>query len=381
MNTLKIVYCLDEIEAVGGIERVTIAKANALSRIPGNEVYLAVAYARKAPSLPVDPAVKIVDLDVRYYDDKDLSRTGRMVFLFKKRKEHRRKMEKLFNELAPDIAISTGMSEKHFLSRLSVSPRPAYIREFHFYKFHRKVLNKSLFEKLAARISEFKDFNFSVKRYDKIVILTEEDKEKNWTGWKNIEVIPNPVVAQADRIASLDNNVVVTAGRLVEQKNYESLISAWKIVSDKHPDWELRIFGDGSMREELQKQIEDSNLSDKVKLCGFTKDIPKEMGEASMYVLSSLYEGFPLVLVEAMSCGLPVVSYMCPCGPNDIIRDGKDGFLVAMNDEKQLADRIMTLMEDKDLRKRMGAAAKEKASYYRPDVIIERWMNLFKSIR
>ena len=375
---MKIVYCLDELEAVGGIERVTIAKANALSRVPGNEVYMVVAYNRKEPSLAVVPSVRIVSLDVRYYDDKQQSRLGRLFFMRKLRKEHSAKMQKCLDRIIPDIVVSTGMSEKHFIGKLHLSTNPVRIREFHFHKYYRRTLASGLYETMLARLSEFVDYRSSIRGFDRIVLLTEQDKNENWKGRDNVEVIPNPLITHPEEVSTLDNKVVIAAGRLVNQKNLSSLISAWKLVAERHPDWELRIFGDGPMRQKLEDQIVDCVLSDCVKLCGFSDNIEKEMCDASIYVLSSICEGFGMVIIEAMACGLPVISYDCPCGPKDIIEEGVDGFLVPLNDERQLAEKIITLIEDRALRSRMGKIALETSTKYLPEKISEQWMNLFR---
>ena len=378
---MRIVYCLDELEAVGGIERVTIAKANALSQVRGNEVYLVVAYDRKEPSLSVDPAVKIVSLDVRYYDDKQQSKIGRLIYMRKLRKEHSAKMQKCLDGISPDIVVSTGMSEKHFLGKLHLTTNPVRIREFHFYKYYRRTLANGFYEKMLARLSEIVDYRSSIKGFDRIVLLTEQDKNDNWKGRNNVEVIPNPLIALPEKVSTLNNKVVIAAGRLVNQKNFSSLISAWKMVSERHSDWELRIFGDGPKRQELEEQIDGSGLSSCVFLCGFSDDIQKEMCDSSIYVLSSICEGFGMVLVEAMACGLPVISYNCPCGPKDIIEDGKDGFLVSMNDAKQLAGRINTLIEDEELRRKMGKEALDASRNYLPVIITGMWMNLFRKLK
>ena len=377
---MKIVYCLDELEAVGGIERVTIAKANALSQVPGNEVYLIVAYDRKEPALAVDPAIRIVSLGVRYYDDKQQSRLGRLLYMRKLRKEHCAKMQKYLDSINPDIVLSTGMSEKHFLGKMQLSVNPVRIREFHFHKYYRRTLAIGLYETMLARLSEFVDYHSSVSGFDRIVLLTEQDKNENWKGWDNVEVIPNPLIALPEEVSALDNKVVIAAGRLVNQKNFSSLISAWKVVAARHPDWELRIFGDGPMHQALEAQIAGNDLSDCVMLCGFSDNIQKEMCDASIYVLSSICEGFGMVIIEAMACGLPVISYDCPCGPKDLIEDGVDGFLVPLNDEKQLADKMVALIEDETMRGRIGKAASETSKKYLPEKITEQWMSLFRSL-
>ena len=159
-----------------------------------------------------------------------------------------------------------------------------------------------------------------------------------------------------------------------------SRISAFRIVAQRHPDWTLKIYGDGSLKDSLQNQINESGLQNNVFLMGFSNDMERALRQSSIFAFSSLVEGFALVIVEAMECGLPVVSYQCPCGPKDIITDGKDGFLVPVNDEQMLAEKICGLIEDENLRHQMAAAAREKALRYRDSSIAEQWMKLFDEI-
>ena len=121
-------------------------------------------------------------------------------------------------------------------------------------------------------------------------------------------------------------------------------------------------------------------MTNNIFLKGYTYDIFSPLYKASIFTLTSLFEGLPLVIIEAMSCGVPVVSYACPCGPQDIIADGHDGFLVPVNNEKVLADRICRLIEDKELRKEMGKAARLKAEQYDIKNIIPMWMELFNQL-
>lgn len=142
----------------------------------------------------------------------------------------------------------------------------------------------------------------------------------------------------------------------------------------------LEIWGEGELRTELEEQIRNNQLTNNIFLKGYTYDIFSPLYEASIFTLTSLFEGLPLVIIEAMSCGVPVVSYACPCGPQDIIADGHDGFLVPVNNEKVLADRICRLIEDKELRKEMGKAARLKAEQYDIKNIIPMWMELFNQL-
>lgn len=223
--------------------------------------------------------------------------------------------------------------------------------------------------------------SFFLPKYDRIILLTEEEREKYWRHDKRAFVIPNPCSWNMPKVTSLNNaKKIISAGRLAYQKNHASLIRAFRIVVKKHPLWKLEIYGEGDLRGMLQTLINEYELEGSVFLKGYTAQAEKEMLDASCFVLSSLYEGFGLVIVEAMSCGLPVISYECPTGPKDIITDGEDGFLVPVNDEERLADRICFLIENEDKRKMMGQAARQKAEKYKIENIIPQWVELFQEL-
>ena len=378
---MKIVYCTDSIGYPGGIQRTTIAKANALAAIAGNQVWIVVADNRRpTPILPVSEMVTVADLGIDYSADDWKSKWHVFKGILIKRKRHRKELRRFLNQVNPDIVISTGTSEKYFLPHLKVTSSPAYVREIHFTKDYRIRVARGWGEKMLARIGDFADYRINIWCYDRIVLLTEEDKRLNWPPNDRISVIPNPVVLSPESCSSLQNKTAIAVGRLVRQKNFESLIRVWTLVHRRHGDWILEIWGDGEQRGLLQAQIDQSHLEKTVFLKGYTDDLLSKYAEASFLVCSSLFEGLPLMMIEAMSCGLPVVSFACPCGPRDLIQEGENGYLVQPGDEMMLAERICRLIENGDLRKKMGASARESAEEYAVEKITQKWMNLFVSL-
>lgn len=360
---------------------VTVVKANALADIPGNEVYLVVSDNKAGDHLhELSPNVHLIDLDINYHiGDRDRSYLSGLIVFLRKRFKHKRALNKVLVSLNPDVVISVGLAEKYMLF-YNRKRTWKVIREFHCEKNYRVKYAQTVFGKVRGALYDFYEFNFADKKYDRIVLLTQEDKDNNWKGWKNVDVMPNPVSFKCETPSRLDEKVVVSMGRLHHVKNFSGLIRAFNKVVTKHPDWKLHIYGNGDLKDELQAQIDGSGLQNNVYLKGFTNDIQGVLCKSSIFAFSSLVEGFALVLVEAMECGVPVVSYRCPCGPKDIITDGKDGFLVPLNDEKMLADRICQLIENEELRCRMGAEAKNRAQYYHVEQIAERWVALFNEI-
>lgn len=377
---MKIIYCLNSIRYLGGIQRVTVVKANALAEIEENEVYIIVTDNKNGViTEPLSPKVHLIDLDINYYEDDYKSRWNVLKGIFIKRREHKKRLTSVLNEIQPDIVISVGQSEKNMIP--SIKGKWKRIREFHFVKDYRLRQAKSFFDKMLAWGGNLYDFHYKIRKYDQIVTLTYEDKETNWKGWKNVSVIPNPSTFHTDQISSLSEKKVISVGRLTPQKNYASLIRAFKNVTEKHPDWILEIYGDGPQEVELKSLITQLNLEKHVFLKGFSSNVKDVMTNASIFALSSMFEGFGLVIVEAMACGLPVVSYVCPCGPKDIITEGKDGFLVEVNDEMTLANKINILIENEELQKQMSDAVIIKAEKYNIENITSMWMNLFTKLQ
>ena len=360
---------------------MTVVKANALAEIPGNEVYIVVTDNKAGPEThELSPKVHLIDLNINYHDrDRERSFIAVNMIYFAKCAKHKKALRRTLKQINPNIVIAVGMSEKYMLTSIR-DQSWKIIREFHCEKNYRTKYASSLFGKIQGRLADFYEFNFVDKKFDRIVVLTDEDKDTNWKGWKNVSVIPNPVAFKCDEPSNLNEKVVISMGRLHHVKNFSALLRAFSQVVKEHPDWILRIYGDGELKQALQDQINVAGLQDNVFLMGFSNDMKSALRQSSIFAFSSLVEGFALVIVEAMECGLPAVSYQCPCGPKDIITNGKDGFLVPVNDEQMLAERICSLIEDENLRHQMASEAKLRAQHYHVENIAQQWMNLFNEI-
>ena len=192
--------------------------------------------------------------------------------------------------------------------------------------------------------------------------------------------IPNAAPARVSASSRLDAPLVIAAGALSTRKGFDRLLEAWARVAPERPDWRLEIFGEGPAGDDLHELVETLGVSDSVQLRGHSSQVRQEMARASAFVMTSRREGFPMVLLEAMSVGLPTVAYDCPTGPRDIISHGVDGYVVPNGRTRLLAGALERLMDDADLRSRMGAAALENVARYRIDVIAARWEALFEEL-
>jgi glycosyltransferase involved in cell wall biosynthesis len=158
------------------------------------------------------------------------------------------------------------------------------------------------------------------------------------------------------------------------------LIDAWAQVAPRHPDWVLRIYGDGGLRSDLQAQVDRLDITETCRLEPTSSDIAEKYADSSIFVLSSRYEGFGMVLTEAMACGLPVVSFDCPCGPKDIIRDREDGLLVANGNIQELAASIEYMITHDGERKQMAKQALVNVQRFQMEEVSQAWMRLFKTL-
>lgn len=374
-NSMKIVYCINTLSTVGGVESITVTKANALADIPGNSVWIITCCDNSLLSaFPVSNKVGLLGVRGGYNGVFPWNLINMAIQNRKKRKA----LQGLFKQIEPDVVISTGGVDKWIIPFVSGSW--AKVREIHAVKHYRKKIANTLIMKAMMAIVDIFDYYVLAKRYDHLVVLTHEDLETNWSKTDNVCVIPNPVRFTDCNRSALIEKKVVSVGRLTMQKNYTSLIRSFRIVADRHPDWRLDIVGEGEEREKLEKLILKLSLKDNIFLHGVQTNVEDWMSQASLFVLTSLYEGFALVLVEAMRCGLPVVSYACPAGPRDIISDGMDGFLVPESDEVALAQRMCQLIEDVDMRKQMGKEAFASSARYDLSIIIRQWMDLFNKL-
>jgi glycosyltransferase involved in cell wall biosynthesis len=224
----------------------------------------------------------------------------------------------------------------------------------------------------------------SYPRLDLLTVLTQASVDGFGAlldgGSPRIVQVPNAVPALNGGLADPDRKVIIAAGRLVRQKGYDLLVKACAEVAPAHPDWSLRIFGSGRHHRKLTRLIAKHELDKWVELRGSSPDLGSELAEASVFVLSSRYEGMPMVILEAMSKGLPVVAFDCPTGPGELISHGEDGLLVPAEDVAGLAAALRKIIEDDELRRRLGERALRSARAYELPAIGARWEELIDGL-
>lgn len=290
-----------------------------------------------------------------------------------------------------DIDINTNKLELiKCIRKLLLKDDSDIIITFHGFISNIILLNKDILKNKKIIVTEHGDyFDSSKKRRiirsilyrkaDKVIVLTNKSKELYNRYLNNVQVIPNPISFNTDKIGNMNNKKIIAVGRLEEVKRFNLLIDIFKKVSDIHNEWSLDIIGDGSQRNNLQSIINKYKLNDKVKLKHFTKDILNEYLEASIYALTSQYEGFGLVLTEAKECGLPCISFDIDAA-KEIIVDNEDGILINDNNIDYFVDKLSLLINDIDLRTELSRNAKYNAKKYSIENIGYQWNELFSSL-
>lgn len=322
-----------------------------------------------------DKRIKTHDLGINYDINNGKPFADKLLHFPVKQYRHRRRLTRLLKEIRADIVVSMFNNDASFIHKIDDGSRK--ILEVHFSRYKRLQYGRKGLWRLADRWMAHRDAN-TAKHYDRFVVLTREDMGY-WRGVKNIQVIPNARSFETPYKSYLDGKRVIAVGRLERQKGFDMLIGIWQSVCERVPDWHLDIIGEGPLHEDLQRQIDRCGISDSVSILEPTPNIIEYYMESSILAMTSRYEGFPMVLLETMTCGVPAVSFACKCGPADIITDGRDGFLTDEGDRNTFADRLVTLMGDADLRKRMGAEAKKTSERYSIGNIMGRWVSLFNS--
>jgi glycosyltransferase involved in cell wall biosynthesis len=366
---------------MGGTIRTTLTLAGELARRGHDVEVVSVLRRRRRPLLPFPPGVRVTALDDRRHPPRGLARLlGRLPSILVHPEDYAQPWCTLWTDvvllralraLSPCVLVTTRPALNLLAAGLA-PPGVVTVGQEHMHaRAHRP--------RLTA------DMRRAYGRLDVLTVLTTPD-ERDYrrlldAASTRVVRIPNPVPPLGGGPADPGAEVVLAAGRLTPQKGFELLVDAFAPVAERHPRWELRIYGSGPLHDELERLIAARGLQGRARLMGRTADLGEAMAQASVYALSSRFEGFPMVLLEAMSKGLAVVSFDCPNGPADAIEDGRDGVLVPPEDASALAAALLALVEDPRRRERLGAAARAAAGRYSLGAIGARWDALLAELR
>lgn len=381
---MRIVYHYTAFGTVGGTDRMILSKASYLADVLGYEVFLVTDSQKESSDFffPLSKNLMHIDLDVDFSQEYNHKFVGRVYWYYKLMWIYKKRLISLLNELNPDIVIVTLGREMAIIRQL-VHPGRKLVGETHVAKpFVRNLYllkaRGGIFP-FVARYLE-RQMEKGVAYLDKLVVLTE-DARKQWEPFADAVAIPNFNNLYPDQLVDGKyGKTVIAVGRLNEQKGFDMLIDSWKRVYQRHPDWKLNIYGNGEDKSNLERQICDAGLSGIVIINEAVRNIEERYMRSDFYVLSSRCEGWGLVLLEAMGCGIPCVSFDCPDGPRHIIQEGINGLLVKNGDVVELADKICWMIEHPEERRVMGENGRKRALDFTQPEIMRRWDELFRTL-
>lgn len=377
---MRILYYIPSLYSSGGLERIITYKANYLADKFGYDVMVLTSEQQgKDRYYKLSESVQSVDIDVVFDGGAHKkSKIRRLLEYPFKYGIFKRRFSSVLYDFNPDITISTLRRELNFITSLNYGG--VKIGEFHVtrHAYHGGAIRgNGLLNRLLKFLSS-KLLVSNMKKLSTVVLLTKEE-DLNWPELNNTIVIYNPLTFSTERFSDCTSHEVIAVGRYSYQKGFDLLIEAWKIVHERHSDWILNIYGEGEGGS-LMRQISDYHLENSCFLRLPVNNIADKFADSSIFVLSSRFEGFGMVICEAMTCGVPPVSFACPCGPKDIITDGFDGLLVENGNIEEMAQKICYLIENEILRKQMGTKAKISAERFDAVNIMGQWRDLFEKL-
>ena len=357
---MKLLYITNGITGAGGLERVLSVKTSLLIEDFGYEVYLlTLNEGGKEPFFPFSNKGRQHSIVV----------TGNPISYFL---QYRKGVQKLVDEIQPDVISVCDDAIKGFFLPCIISTKAKWI-----YESHASVLLGSIDKGLPLHKKVQHELKQLLgKRFSKIVLLTEGNR-KEWE-LNNLLVIPNPAPFETTQFSALQDKKIIAVGSYSFNKGYDLLLNIWERIENDFPEWELNIYGTDTQKN-LQ-QLADKQHLKKINFHNPVSDIGAKYLESSIMVLPSRSEGFGMVLIEAMTFGLPVISFDCPNGPKDIISNNEDGFLIENGNTCEFAEKLKKLMMSENLRREMGKNATENVLRFSAKKIVQKWDEHFRSL-
>lgn len=367
---MKIIYCHADVYNPGGMERVLLNKLRGWVERGYETMLVTTDQHGRPPFYEFPPEVRMVDLGINYKDDNDKNPIAKTLGYLRRRKKHRDALTELLMRERPDIVVSLFPSESSFIP--DIQDGSLKMLELHFNKLFRLQYNRKGLLGLADRIRTKQDEKL-VRKFDNFIVLTRQDAEM-WGNLPNLSVMPNAAVTMPHIEHKLGNHRVIAVGRLDYQKGFDRLLDAWALIpAELRKFWHLDIFGQGEWEEKLKQQIVTLGISESAAVNKPTDKIFDEYAASDFLVMTSHYEGFPMVMIEAMACGVPTVCFDFLCGPRDIIANGINGIVVPEGDLQALATAMQQLMERPEQLQHLSDQAKRISEEYSQEVIMKRW--------
>lgn len=380
---MRIVYFIDSLASKGGAERIISEKMNYLANHYDYDVSV-ITWFQYPETMPncyyLSDKVKQIYLCFPSHIQYKYSYPRRLWVKWKLVRQLDQELENTVNSINPDIIIGVGYTLADVVCRIKC--KAAKIIESHEARMFTMApflyINYSFLTTIYYKFCRKRYLRIIEKKADVVVALTKDDA-LNWKKAKRVEIIPNFSCMPVCKLTDCSPKKVIAVGRLTWQKGYDRLIEIWKIVSKNHPEWQLDIFGEGELEMELKERIKDSELN-KISIHHFTNNISQEYASSSICVLTSHFEGFSLVLLEALRHGVPCISFDCPYGPKDLIDNEKCGYVIKNGNIELFAEKLSFLMNHPEMCKKFSIAAVNKAQLYQVDTIMNQWNQLFESL-
>lgn len=379
-NKLKLVYCTPSLYISGGLERVLTLKVNYFAEHFDYDITIILTDGFGKPyAYPLSEKVKVINLNIEFDELWKASFLKKVFLYLKKQRQYKRKLREELMRIRPDITDSLIRREINFLNSIKDGSRKIgeiHVNRLNYRNFESNDTNwfKDAFAKIWMN-----NLLGHLKKLDRFVVLTEEDKIA-WKELENVVAIHNPISFSMIDTSPLTSKRFIAIGRYTYQKGFDLLLKAWKRVEKYCPEWELVVFGDGNRSPYIEMMEKLSINPNRCHLYPPTKLIQNEYMNSSIFVVSSRFEGLSMALLEAISYGLPVVSFSCPCGPRDVISEGVNGILVPAENTDSLAEAMIKLSQAPEQIKRMGENARKRSEDFKLEVIAEKWKNLFESL-
>ena len=375
-----IVFCTPALYSAGGVERVVSYKASYFAEQLGYDVTIIVTEGKGRDCyFPLSDKVKVINFELGFEALWQASFVKKIILYLTKQRQYKKLLKRELMCIRPDFTITTLRREINFLSDIPDGSKK--IGELHVDRANYRNFATNKQNPIKQVFSRWWSNSLldHIRRLDKMVLLTDSAMY-DWPELDNKIKISDPLPFLIDEKSSLLCKRIISIGRFDYEKGNDLLLQVWKKVEKQMPDWQLDIYGNGNREPYLLQMRQLEIDSSRCHLYEPINDVKKEYLNSSVFVLPSRYEGFGLVLIEAMACGVPVVSFDCENGPRSIITNGADGFLIPTFDIDAFADKLLLLMRDENLRRQMGEKAQKSAAKYDIDSIGLQWKQLFDGL-
>lgn len=352
---MKILYVAAAVDHEGGVPKMLALQANHFAR--GSHSVCILTQNQSSKHTFYDFDARIQWRDVCYSRFKP-------AFLF----QYTNAVRRALREFSPDVTIVVDNGFKAFLLPVLADVKTPLVLALHRSRYNREGIDSGIPGRWKAKM--FDDYqHYFARKFSRIVVLSAEARNE----WElEATVIPNPVVIAAGVPSDRTQKIAICAARYVYEKGIDRLLNIWEKIQNAHPDWQLHLYGSGESAP-FEIRAKELGIGNSVQFFGPVHDIHDKFRNASVYVMASRFEAFPLSLIEAMACGLGAVAYDCPSGPASVIKNGQNGWLIPDGDADAFAQKLSELLSSSSERERMGRAAEVSVQALTPQKIMAKW--------